>query len=521
MSDATISLCVLGGALVLFVSNRFPVELVAMAVALTLFATGVVDLHGAFAGFGDPVVVFLASLFVVSEGLDATGVTAWISDRLGRIVGDDRRRLLAIAMAMTAGLSALISPNGAVAAFLPMVVMTAKRAGLSPSVIAMPTAFAASAGSLLVLTGTPINLLVSEAAVNSGRPGFGFLSFAWVGVPLVLGTIAIATVLAPRLLPRRKSKRSGADLSQHAETLARDYAPLAAGALLDRDRGVAEVVIPPRSRYIGDDVAPGTRTQGGLDVLAVKRGGRVREEAIALRVGDTLLVQGTWDLLDENVRDDDVLVVDSPQRIRRQAVPMGPRARRSLVILIGMVLLLALDLVPAAVAGLLAAGAMVLTRVLSVEQAYRATWWTALILIAGMVPLSTAIHNTGAADILAHLLLRAIGEGGPYALMLGSFVLIAALGQIVSNTATALIVLPVVLSAATEMGVSPRPFLMLVTVACAASFLTPIATPANMMVMGPGGYRFGDYWKLGLVNMAWSLVVSIVVIPRVWPFQVP
>jgi di/tricarboxylate transporter len=521
MSDATISLCVLGGALVLFVSNRFPVELVAVAVALTLYATGVVDLQGAFAGFGDPIIVFLGSLFVASEGLDATGVTAWISDRLGRIVGDDRRRLLVVAMAMTAGLSALISPNGAVAAFLPMVVMAATRAGTSPSVVAMPTAFAASAGSLLVLTGTPINLLVTEAAMKGGGRGFGFFSFAWVGVPLVLGTVGIVTVLGPRLLPRRKSRTSAPDLSRHAETLARDYGVSASGALLDRDRGIAEVVIPPRSRYVGDEVAPGTRTEGGLDVLAVRRGGRLREEAIALEVGDTLLVQGSWDLLDENVRDHDVLVVDPPQLIRRQAVPMGPRAKRSLAILIGMVLLLALDLVPAAVAGLLAAGAMVLTRVLRLEQAYRAISWTTLILIAGMIPLSTAIQDTGAADVLASLLLGAIGEAGPYALMLGSFVLIAALGQIVSNTATALIVLPVVLSAATELGVSPRPFLMLVTVACAASFLTPIATPSNMMVMGPGGYRFGDYWKLGLLNMAWFLVVSVVVIPRVWPFHVP
>lgn len=512
MSDATISLCVLGGALVLFVSNRLPVELVATAVALTLLATGVVDLQGAFAGFGDPVVVFLASLFVVSEGLDSTGVTAWVSERLGGTVGGDRRRLLVVAMAMTAGLSALISPNGAVAAFLPMAVMSATRAGLSPSAIAMPTAFAASAGALLVLTGSPINLLVSEAAVSGGGRGFGFFSFAWIGVPLVLGTIGIVTVLGPRLLPHRRSKRSAPDLSQYAETLARDYGLDASRAVLDRERGIAEVVIPPRSRYVGDEVAPGTRTEGGLEVLAVRRGGRLHEEAIALEVGDTLLVQGTWDLLEENVRDDDVLVVDSPELIRRQAVPMGPRARRSLVILSGMVLLLAFDLVPAAVAGLLAAGAMVLTRVLRVEQAYRAISWTTLILIAGMIPLSTAIQGTGAADILATLLLRLIGEGGPYALMLGSFVLIAALGQIVSNTATALIVLPVVLSAASEMGVSPRPFL---------TFLTPIATPANMMVQGPGGYRFGDYWRLGLVNMAWFFAVSITVIPWIWPFHAP
>ena len=519
MSDATISLCVLGGAVVLFVSNRLPVELVAIGVALALYATGVIDLHGAFAGLGDPVVVFLASLFVVSEGIDATGVTAWVGQRLGHVVGNDRRRLLVLAMAMSAGLSALISPNGAVAALLPMVVMTAKRSGQSPSVIAMPLAFAASAGALLVMTGTPINLMVSEAAINAGHEGFSFLAFAWVGVPLALGTIAIVTLLGPRLLPNRTSNVSTGDLSQYAQMLAQDYELRDTERLLDDQRGVAEVVISPRSRYVGDKVAPGVQTSGGLDVLAVQRGGRARKDEVTLKVGDAVVVQGTWDRLEENVRDDDVLVVDCPELTRRQALPMGPRAGRAVAILVGMVLLLALDVAPPAVVGLLAASTMVLTRVLRVEQAYRSISWTTVLLIAGMIPLSTAIQTSGAADILAGLLLRVVGDGGPYALMVGLFVLVGVLGQIVSNTATALIVLPVAVSSATEMGVSPRPLLMLVTVACATSFLTPIGTPANMMVMGPGGYRFGDYWKLGLPLMAWVLVVAIAIIPLVWPFQ--
>jgi di/tricarboxylate transporter len=414
MSDATISLCVLGGAVALFVWNRLPVEIVAIAVALALYATGVVDLQRALAGFADPVVVFLASLFVVSEGIDATGVTARTGQLLGKVVGDKRRRLLVLAMAMSAGLAALISPNGAVAALLPMVVMTARRSGQSPSVVAMPLAFSASAGALLVLTGSPVNLLVSEAAVESGRDGFGFLSFAWVGVPLVLGTIAIVTGLAPRLLAKCKSPVSAGDLSQHAQTLARDYETLDAKGLLGPDRGVAEVVVPPRSRYVGDKVAPGMRTEGGRDIIAIQRAGRARQDALALKVGDALVVQGTWERLEQEVRDDELLVVDSPELIRRQAVPMGPRAGRAVAI-----------------------------------------------------------------------------------------------------------VLPVAMASAAEMGVSPRPFLMLVTVACATSFLTPIGTPANMMVMGPGGYRFGDYWRLGLPLMAWFLVVSIVIIPVIWPFRSP
>jgi di/tricarboxylate transporter len=161
---------------------------------------------------------------------------------------------------------------------------------------------------------------------------------------------------------------------------------------------------------------------------------------------------------------------------------------------------------------------MVLLGVIRLEQAYRAISWTTVILVAGLIPLSVAMEKSGAADKIARVLITVVGDHGPYVLMVGLFLLTGVLGQVISNTATALIVIPIALSAAAETGVSPRPILMLMTVAAAASFLTPIATPANMMVMGPGGYRFGDYWKLGLPIMGWFLIVSLTVIPVVWPF---
>jgi di/tricarboxylate transporter len=204
--------------------------------------------------------------------------------------------------------------------------------------------------------------------------------------------------------------------------------------------------------------------------------------------------------------------------VRPQAAPVGPAGYKALAVLVGMVVLLATGAVPPAVAGLLAAGAMVLLRVVRLERAYRAISWTTVILVAGLIPLSTAMEKTGAADKIAHALIAVVGDHGPYVLMLGLFLLTSALGQVISNTATALIMIPIALSAAAEIGVSPRPILMLMTVAAAASFLTPIATPANMMVMGPGGYRFGDYWKFGLSVMGWFLVVSLTVIPAVWRF---
>jgi di/tricarboxylate transporter len=200
-------------------------------------------------------------------------------------------------------------------------------------------------------------------------------------------------------------------------------------------------------------------------------------------------------------------------------VPLGRRAPQALCVLVAMVVLLATGAVPPAVAGLLAAAAMVLLRVVGVQEAYRAVSWQTVVLIGGLIPLSIAIQDSGAADLIAERIVDIVGDRGPYALMLALFVLTAVLGQIVSNTATVLIVVPIALSAAAETGISAQPVLMLVAVAGAASLLTPIATPANMMVMGPDGYRFGDYWKFGLVTMIVWLGLAMVLIPMVWPFS--
>jgi di/tricarboxylate transporter len=143
--------------------------------------------------------------------------------------------------------------------------------------------------------------------------------------------------------------------------------------------------------------------------------------------------------------------------------------------------------------------------------------WETVVLIGGLLPLSEAIRFSGAADQIAKVLLDVVGLGRPYLLLVVLFALTATLGQVISNAATVLVVLPIALAAAAESHVAVRPVLMLVAVAGAASFLTPIATPANTMVMDPGGYRFGDYWKFGLVVMAAWLVVALAIIPVVWP----
>jgi di/tricarboxylate transporter len=527
MSHATISFLVLGVAVVLFVSNRLPPEIVALGAALAMYAFGVIKANTVLVGFGDPAVMFIASLFVVSEGLDATGVTGWMGQQLIDRVGSRPSLLLVSVLAVVGILSALITPNGSVAALLPVAVAMALRIKRSPSSFLMPLAFAASSGSLLALTGSPVNVIVSEAAATSGHDSFSYLSFALVGLPLLVGTIALVVLLGDRLVPNRSARTMPSDLSQHARTIADQYTIDKAvidrhdlpEALITRESGVAEVLIPPRSALVGERVFPGMVTSSGdLILLAVQRSGEDRDGETTLGVGDTLLLQGPWGALDENLDDPEVLVVDGPQAIRRQAVPLGPGAKRAIVIVLAMVVLLATGWVPAFVASLLAACAMVVLRVLTVEQAYRSVSWTTVVLIGAMFAVSVAIMDSGAAAKIADGLVNIVGGAGPHVLLIGLFVLTAVFGQLISNTATALIMIPIAVSAATDLGISTRPVLMSVCVAAAASFLTPIATPANMIVMGPGGYRFSDYWKLGLCLLALFFVVAVFLVPVFWSF---
>ena len=339
MSDQTITLLILAVSVVVFVWNRLPVGIVALGVALALWATDVLTLEQSVAGFGTPTVILIAALFVVAEGLDAAGITTWAGQLVVRHAGDSQSRFIVLIMVVVAVLAAVITTTGAVAALYPMIVVLAVRMGRSPSKYLMPVAFAGHAGSMLVLTGSAVTLLISEASHDAGGERFGFLELALLGVPLLVGTILVTVLFGDRLLPDREARTFSRDLSQLPETLRGDYIheeelarlevpasspligqragmidfpplidlhilslqdqqakplpddeiqagsvlvvrgnlesigwfaygqgltivpgtegkPIACG-LVSRDFGVAEVIVSPRSNYIGDKVFPG------------------------------------------------------------------------------------------------------------------------------------------------------------------------------------------------------------------------------------------------------------------------
>jgi di/tricarboxylate transporter len=597
MSDATLSLLILAGTVVLFVWNRLSVGLVAVISLLALYATGLVDATTAVSGFGEPIVVFIATLFIVSEGLDTSGVTAWAGQALVRRTGTRRGALLVGLMVMAAVMAAFITPNGSAAALLPVAVAATRRAKLLPAAVLMPLAFAASAGALLILSGSTVNVIVSEALTEATGSGFGFFEFALMGGPLVVVTTLVCVLFGSRLLPSRQPEAETLDVAGHADTVLDHYTleqgfyrlrvpadstltgvapgahalpedltligvqhadggpgtegeklgaddvlvvsadsetvtrfvadnkldvvatPLTRAtrtALLSREAGVAEVVVPPRSRLVGQHSFPG-QVRSGVTVLTISRYGRsLGPQSTTLNEGDLLLLHGPWPAISALATDADVLVVNDPDLVRRQNAPLGPSAWLALGALVVMVALLATGVTSPAIAGLVGAGLMVALRVVTPYQAYRAVSWQTVVLIGGLFPLSMAISTSGAADIVARYIDDVVSGAGPRVLLALLFVLTLVLGQVVSNTATVLIIVPIALAAGAAAGVAPAPVLMLVAVAGAASFLTPIATPANMIVMGAAGYRFGDYWKLGLAVTATWFVVAVGLIPVLW-----
>ncbi len=223
---------------------------------------------------------------MVSAGLEMTGVTAWAGQLLIRDAGEDSRaRLLVLMMILVALLTALISVNGAVAALLPVVVVIAVRLKWHSSQLLMPMVFSAHAGSLLALTGTPVNVLVSEAGINAGVGGFGFFEFALVGVPLLAGSMAIMVLFGRHLLPQRNGATMPADFSRHANTLVEQYG-LASGIFQLRVRDSSSYVGKARSDI---DLS----TFPGLELMAVQdkdTGTPLRRAEI--EAGDTLLLRG-------------------------------------------------------------------------------------------------------------------------------------------------------------------------------------------------------------------------------------
>ncbi len=293
-------------------------------------------------------------------------------------------------------------------------------------------------------------------------------------------------------------------------------------ALINTEVGLAEVLLPPRSSLNGKtlvDVRFGSTYN--LTVLGIRRPGA--DEALdlkttVLRFGDTLLVQGAWqNIIALRRKRRDFVVMGEPE------VMLGARARAraplALLVLAGMLVLMVTNTFPLATVSLLAALAMILLGALTIDEAYEAIDWKSIVLIAGMLPMATAMEKVGLVARVADALTVGLGDLGPLVIIAILFGLTSLFTQVFSNTATTVLIAPIALATARELGLQPQAFLMAVAVAASMAFASPVASPVNTLVMGAGGYRFRDFLRVGLPLIVLALVLSVLVLPVLWPLN--
>ncbi|MCW5603241.1 MAG: SLC13 family permease [Burkholderiales bacterium] len=314
-----------------------------------------------------------------------------------------------------------------------------------------------------------------------------------------------------------------ADVDEFCARFALERLPLPDAYFSDRSQeiGMAEVMIPATSRLIGRTVVDSRfRSEYDLVVVGLKRGrsaypGGIIDER--LQLGDTLLVVGPWRAIRRLGRDQKDLVVLNLPAESDDVVPAASRAPYALLALALVVTLMVTGVVPNVQAALIGCLLMGLFGCIDMNASYRSIHWKSLVLIVGMLPFSLALQKTGGIDLAAGALLGMVGEASPRAVLAALFAVTALCGLFISNTATAVLMAPVALAVADALQASPYPFAMTVALAASAAFMTPVSSPVNTLVVGPGNYTFLDFVRIGVPFTLVALITTIVMVPWLLP----
>jgi di/tricarboxylate transporter len=587
-----LAFAILAAMMAAFGWGRLRYDVVAALALIAAVLLGVVPYEAAFSGFGDDIVIIVASALVVSAAVERSGVVEAVLHRVSPNVTSPQAQIVLLVGAVTV-LSAFVKNIGALAMLMPAAFQMARRSNSPPSAFLMPMAFGSLLGGLVTLVGTSPNIIVSRMRAELSGTPFGMFDFTPVGVGLAAAGVMFLAV-GYRLLPVRAKTaatldealdvthyttetRVAADSAVLGKTVGELIALSADGVVVigvlrgdaERVRPLPDVVLQENDvvllqgdpealeRVIGrarlqlegakrrvesgkgaaDEVAgieavvaPKSILVGrtakrlalherfDINLLAVSRSGerftqRLRD--INLMPGDVLVLKGDLGGMPDKLRDLGLLPLASRQiRLGNVRHGLAPVA-----ILGGAMLLTAFGVLPVATAFFCAAVAMVVTKTLSLREAYDAVDWPILVMLATLIPISEAIRSTGGADLIAHGLYDLAGGLPAYA----ALALIMATAMLVTpflnNAATVLVMAPIAATFAGDFGYNADAFLMAVAVGAGCDFLTPIGHQCNTLVMGPGGYRFGDYWKLGLPLTLLVLALGVPLILAVWPLR--
>lgn len=422
MSNATITLVVLGVVAFFFVTELLPLAVTAMSGAIAVGVLGIIPMNQVFSGLSNSTVVLFAAMFVIGAAMFQTGLAQKIGATVVKMTGTGENSLMFGTMLVAAGLSSVTSNTATTACLIPVVIGICQVARIPANRQLMPLAFAAGLGGTITLVGTPPNIIAAGAMKAAGFEPFGFFEFAWIGIPLTIAGMLYMMFIGKHFLP--------------------------AGGVVS----------------------------GEIDADA----------AAEAKAGDTR---------------------SSKQWLTGLTLLM-------------VVVVMALDLksLPLQVAATIGALFLVVTRCIGEKEAYRGIDWVTIFLFAGMLPIATAMDTSGAGKLIADGVVGMMGsQPSPIVVTAVLFLLSCALTQFMSNTASTALLAPIGIGIAKGLGVSPYPVMMAIAIAASCAFATPVGTPPNTLVLGPGGYRFMDYVKAGSGLVVVCFLVSIVVIPLVWP----
>ena len=596
-----ITLGILAAALVAFLTEKIPADLVALLVAVALGLTGVLTPEEAFSGFSRAAVIIIIAIFILAEALKRTGVTEKVGSFLLKAGGGGELRLTVVVMAAGAFLTLFMNNIAAAAVLMPAVSGASKRAGISNSRLLMPLALSTIIGGAATLF-TTSNILLSSILADSGSAGFSIMEFMWVGIPVVVAAIIYMALFGRKLLegesmlertqaPNRgeqgdlvtayglnrnlfKAKvpensflidrpleestlrekfgvsvvaieRKGRKMvnmtpeteihrgdvlvfeGDEQDFRKRDVEPLMEHLpsetwrerdLESRQVDIVEAMIAPRSRLIGESLrSVDFREKYELNVLAIWRRDREIVANLAeetLQFGDALLLQGTRERLRIAAKDPDLIML-MPRET--EALVTAPAKGRAAALIFAATLVTAI-LFPGVIGPVMLGGAlaMMLVGVLSTDQAYSSIGWRSVFIVAGMLPMGIALVKTNAAGMIGEYIAATFGGYGAITMAAALVAITMVMVQAMNAAVVATIMGPIAINIAHASGFDPRAMVMSVAVAASMAFVTPLGHPVNVLVMGPAGYGFKDFVKVGLPLAVLLFVVAMAFLWLFW-----
>ncbi len=585
--DAIMVLAILVGAVALFVSEKYPIDFVALLVLGSLLLFGLITPQEGISGFSNPATVTVAAMFILSAGLQKTGATAAVGRLMVRF-GRSYFTALVTIMGTITVISAFINNTAAVAVFIPLVMIVANKRKIAASRLLIPLSYASQFGGVCTLIGTSTNLLVSSISDEAGYGAFSMFEFSRMGLILFVAGVLFFLLFGRWLLPERQAQELAVvyQLGEYiTELRVAENSPLVGKSVLESRLGqdhdvtvlrllhvTKAVWAPLRQAVQGGDVllvrgkigelmrlresarlqlnaefklrdetlqsedlrlvqalvAPGSslvgqtlkevdfRSRYEALVLAIQRRGepiRDKLNSVRFRLGDALLIQAHQDQIQKLRSDENLIVLDEVP-----GEPLRHKAPLVLGILVAVVGLAAFNVLPILVTAILGALAMVLTRCLRLEEAYKAINWQVIFLLAGILPLGIAMQKSGAAGLIAGKAVGMVGGMGPVAVLAVVYLMTSVMTDTMSNNAAAVLLAPIAISTAVQMGVDPRPFLMAITFAASTGFSTPVGYQTNTMIYNFGGYKYTDFLRTGVPLSILFWILSVIFIPRLWSF---